>query len=63
MKVLKINSSFLGEQMQFVSKKMYLLSFDPLIILLGRKQAETSYIVTNLKSGNKQMFNNWKMVS
>lgn len=37
--------------MQFVSKrqKMYLLSFDPLIILLGRKQAETSYIVTNLK--------------
>ena len=65
MKVLKINSSFLGEQMKYVSKrqKMYLLAFDPLIILLGRKQAETSYIVTNLKSGNKQKFNNWKMVS
>ena len=63
MKVLKINSSFLGEQMQFVSKRQKMYFFDPLIILLGRKQAETSYIVTNLKSGNKQMFNNWKMVS
>ena len=59
MKVLKINSSFLGEQMQFVSKRQKMYFFDPLIILLGRKQAETSYIVTNLKSGNKQMFNNW----
>ena len=63
MKVLKINSSFLGEQMQFVSKRQKMYFFDPLIILLGRKQAETSYIVTNFKSGNKQMFNNWKMVS
>ena len=63
MKVLKINSSFLGEQMKFVSKRQKMYFFDPLIILLGRKQADTSYIVTNLKSGNKQMFNNWKMVS
>ena len=45
--------------MQFVSKRQKMYFFDPIIILLGRKQAETSYIVTNLKSGNKQMFNNW----
>ena len=43
---------------------MYLLSFDPLIILWGRKQSETSYIVKNLKSGNKlKMLNDWGTVS
>lgn len=42
---------FLGEQIQYVARaqKTYLLSSNPQIILLGRKQAETSYIVETFK--------------